>query len=47
MLTEFIKVENFWKSAFLLKLGVTSWYQSGSLSEPLAIGVGRGLRLEL
>jgi hypothetical protein len=27
-----------------IKLGVTSWYQSRSLSEPLAIGVGLGLK---
>ena len=30
-----------------LKLGVTSWYQSSSLSEPVALGVGHGLRLDM
>ena len=41
----FRKVKFFFEIQVFIKQGVTSWYQSCSLSEPLAIGVGLGLKL--
>ena len=43
-LTELLLKLKFLEIHIFIKLGVTSWYQSSSLSEPLAIGVGLGLK---
>ena len=37
----------FFEIRIFINMGVTIWYQSSSLSEPLTIGGGLGLKLKL